>query len=169
LAIHLFVYLFPSTCSHCSCFGITYAVLIDHGCFLLTHVPLMKSAARVLVGENNDRPGDPVESVTLLSREHCTARLERVSPAMDAPLRNSRRTWISFCKSILLSRELDEAALPCQGTASPTTTNSSSGVFSAMVKDGKRQLRNRTTKSHPTWMQLCLVSSSATPLFWSTK
>jgi programmed cell death protein 4 len=62
---------------------------------------------------NNDRPGDPVveKAVSLLSREHCTARLERVwGPGDGRPVAELKVVLDQLLKEYLLSRELDEAA-----------------------------------------------------------
>jgi len=63
--------------------------------------------------QNNDRPGDPVveKAVTLLSREHCTARLERVwGPGDGRPVSELKEEMDQLLKEYVMSRELDEAA-----------------------------------------------------------
>jgi len=63
--------------------------------------------------QNNDRPGDEVieKAVSLLSREHCTARLERVwGPGDGRPVSELKSVLDQLLKEYLLSRELDEAA-----------------------------------------------------------
>lgn len=63
--------------------------------------------------QNNDRPGDEVieKAVSLLSREHCTARLERVwGPGDGRPVSELKAVLDQLLKEYLLSRELDEAA-----------------------------------------------------------
>ncbi len=64
--------------------------------------------------QNNNRPGDEVieKAVTLLSREHCTARLERVwGPGDGRPVVELKQEMDQLLQEYLLSRELDEAAL----------------------------------------------------------
>lgn len=66
-----------------------------------------------LSNQNNDRPGDEVieKAVSLLSREHCTARLERVwGPGDGRPVAELKTVLDQLLKEYLLSRELDEAA-----------------------------------------------------------
>lgn len=63
--------------------------------------------------QNNERPGDPVveKAVSLLSREHCTARLERVwGPGDGRPVAELKAVLDQLLKEYLMSRELDEAA-----------------------------------------------------------
>jgi len=63
--------------------------------------------------QNNERPGDPVvdKAVSLLSREHCTARLERVwGPGDGRPVAELKSVLDQLLKEYLMSRELDEAA-----------------------------------------------------------
>jgi len=62
---------------------------------------------------NNSRPGDPVveKSVSLLSREHCNARLEKVwGPGDGRPVAELKVEMDQLLQEYLLSRELDEAA-----------------------------------------------------------
>ena len=66
-----------------------------------------------LSNQNNNRPGDEVieKAVSLLSREHCTARLERVwGPGDGRPVAELKAVLDQLLKEYLLSRELDEAA-----------------------------------------------------------
>ena len=66
-----------------------------------------------LSNQNNERPGDEVieRAVSLLSREHCTARLERVwGPGDGRPVVELKQVLDQLLKEYLLSRELDEAA-----------------------------------------------------------
>ena len=66
-----------------------------------------------LSNRNNSHPGDPVveKAVGLLSREHCTARLERVwGPGDGRPVMELKDSMDQLLKEYLLSRELDEAA-----------------------------------------------------------
>jgi programmed cell death protein 4 len=63
--------------------------------------------------QNNSRPGDAVieKAVSLLSREHCTARLERVwGPGDGRPVAELKIEMDQLLQEYLLSRELDEAA-----------------------------------------------------------
>lgn len=63
--------------------------------------------------QNNERPGDPVveKAVSLLSREHCTARLEHVwGPGDGRPVAELKTVLDQLLKEYLMSRELDEAA-----------------------------------------------------------
>lgn len=63
--------------------------------------------------QNNSRPGDPVieKAVSLLSREHCTARLEKVwGPGDGRPVSELKVEMDQILQEYLLSRELDEAA-----------------------------------------------------------
>ena len=63
--------------------------------------------------QNNDRPGDIVveKSITLLNREHCNARLERVwGPGDGRPVEELKKDMDQLLQEYILSRELDEAA-----------------------------------------------------------
>jgi programmed cell death protein 4 len=63
--------------------------------------------------QNNSRPGDAVieKAVSLLSREHCTARLERIwGPGDGRPVAELKVEMDQILAEYLLSRELDEAA-----------------------------------------------------------
>jgi programmed cell death protein 4 len=63
--------------------------------------------------QNNSRPGDEVieKAISLLSREHCTARLERVwGPGDGRPVEELKKDMDALLKEYLLSRELDEGA-----------------------------------------------------------
>ena len=58
-------------------------------------------------------PGDPVveKAVSLLSREHCNARLEKVwGPGDGRPVAELKQEMDQLLQEYLLSRELDEAA-----------------------------------------------------------
>jgi len=62
---------------------------------------------------NNSHPGDEVteKAVSLLSREHCTARLEKVwGPGDGRPVSELKDVIDQLIEEYLLSRELDEAA-----------------------------------------------------------
>ncbi|CAB9502480.1 Programmed cell death protein 4 [Seminavis robusta] len=66
-----------------------------------------------LSDQNNSRPGDPVieKAVTLLSREHCNARLEKVwGPGDGRPVAELKQEMDQLLQEYLMSRELDEAA-----------------------------------------------------------
>jgi programmed cell death protein 4 len=66
-----------------------------------------------LSDQNNKRPGDLVieKAISLLSREHCTARLERVwGPGDGRPVSELKVEMDQMLQEYLLSRELDECA-----------------------------------------------------------
>lgn len=66
-----------------------------------------------LSDQNNTRPGDLVieKAISLLSREHCTARLERVwGPGDGRPVSELKVEMDQILQEYLLSRELDECA-----------------------------------------------------------
>jgi programmed cell death protein 4 len=66
-----------------------------------------------LSAQNNDHPGEVVleKAVGLLSREHCTARLEKVwGPGDGRPVAELKQVMDQLLQEYLLSRELDEAA-----------------------------------------------------------
>jgi len=92
--------------------------------------------------QNNDRPGDPVveKAVTLLSREHCNARLERVwGPGDGRPVEELKKDMDQLLQEYLLSRELDEAARCVKELDAPHFHHElvKRGVFAAMELDGK--------------------------------
>ena len=63
--------------------------------------------------QNNKRPGDLVveKAISLLSREHCTARLERVwGPGDGRPVSELKKEMDQMLQEYLMSRELDECA-----------------------------------------------------------
>jgi programmed cell death protein 4 len=83
------------------------------GCFLARAVVDEVLPPAYLSNQNNDRPGDPVieKAVSLLSREHCTARLERVwGPGDGRPVAELKMVLDQLLTEFLMSRELDEAA-----------------------------------------------------------
>ncbi|KAL3811103.1 hypothetical protein ACHAXA_009873 [Cyclostephanos tholiformis] len=83
------------------------------GSFLARAVIDEVLAPAFLSNRNNTHPGDPVveKAVGLLSREHCTARLERVwGPGDGRPVSELKEIMDQLLKEYLLSRELDEAA-----------------------------------------------------------
>jgi len=83
------------------------------GCFLARAVVDEVLAPAFLSNRNNSHPGDCVveKAVGLLSREHCTARLEKVwGPGDGRPVSELKETIDQLLKEYLMSRELDEAA-----------------------------------------------------------
>jgi programmed cell death protein 4 len=65
-----------------------------------------------LSDQNNKRPGDPVieKAISLLSREHCTARLERVwGPGDGRPVAELKVEMDQLLQEYLLSRELGKS------------------------------------------------------------
>ena len=83
------------------------------GCFLARAVVDEVLPPAYLSNQNNDRPGNPVieKAVSLLSREHCTARLERVwGPGDGRPVAELKTVLDQLLSEYLMSRELDEAA-----------------------------------------------------------
>jgi programmed cell death protein 4 len=105
-----------------------FNILLDTLDDLMTDVPEAKTMvanflARAVVDEvlppaflseqNNKRPGDEVveKAISLLSREHCTARLERVwGPGDGRPIEELKVEMDQMLQEYLLSRELDECA-----------------------------------------------------------
>lgn len=83
------------------------------GSFLARAVVDEVLAPAFLSNRNNTHPGDCVveKAVSLLSREHCTARLEKVwGPGDGRPVAELKEIMDQLLKEYLLSRELDEAA-----------------------------------------------------------
>jgi len=83
------------------------------GSFLARAVVDEVLAPAFLSNRNNTHPGDCVveKAVGLLSREHCTARLEKVwGPGDGRPVTELKEIMDQLLKEYLLSRELDEAA-----------------------------------------------------------
>lgn len=83
------------------------------GSFLARAVVDEVLAPAFLSNRNNTHPGDQVveKAVSLLSREHCTARLEKVwGPGDGRPVSELKDIMDQLLKEYLLSRELDEAA-----------------------------------------------------------
>jgi len=96
-----------------------------------------------LSDQNNNRPGDPVveKAVSLLSREHCTARLERVwGPGDGRPVEELKKDMDQLLQEYLLSRELDEAARCVKELEAPHFHHElvKRGVTVAMELDGKK-------------------------------
>jgi programmed cell death protein 4 len=92
--------------------------------------------------QNNQRPGDAVieKAITLLNREHCNARLERVwGPGDGRPVADLKVDMDQLLQEYLLSRELDEAARCVKELDAPHFHHElvKRGVFAAMEKDGK--------------------------------
>ena len=91
--------------------------------------------------QNNNRPGDYVigKAVTLLNREHCNARLERVwGPGDGRPVEELKKDMDQLLQEYLLSRELDEAARCVKELDAPHFHHElvKRGVFIAMEMDG---------------------------------
>lgn len=92
--------------------------------------------------QNNERPGDPVieKAVSLLTREHSTARLERIwGPGDGRPVEELKQDMDHLLKEYLLSRELDEAARCVKELDASHFHHElvKRGVFAAMEQDGK--------------------------------
>lgn len=90
---------------------------------------------------NNSHPGDEVieKAVSLLSREHCTARLEKVwGPGDGRPVAELKEVIDQLVEEYLLSRELDEAARCVREMNAPHFHHElvKRGVKIAMEKDG---------------------------------
>ena len=95
-----------------------------------------------LSDQNNNRPGDPVveKAVSLLSREHCNARLEKVwGPGDGRPVAELKNEMDQLLSEYLLSRELDEAARCVKELEAPHFHHElvKRGVKIAMELDGK--------------------------------
>jgi programmed cell death protein 4 len=92
--------------------------------------------------QNNSRPGDLVieKAVALLSREHCTARLERVwGPGDGRPVDELKVEMDQILQEYLMSRELDEAARCVKELDSSHYMHElvKRGIKIAMEQDGK--------------------------------
>jgi programmed cell death protein 4 len=103
--------------------------------------------------QNNSRPGDCVveKAVGLLSREHCTARLERVwGPGDGRPVEDLKNDMDQLLQEYLLGRELDEAARCVKELAAPHYHHElvKRGVFAAMELDGKKGVVETNTNSN---------------------
>jgi programmed cell death protein 4 len=103
--------------------------------------------------QNNNRPGDVVieKAVSLLSREHCTARLERVwGPGDGRPVEELKVDMDQLLQEYLLSRELDEAARCVKELEAPHFHHElvKRGVFSAMELDGKKAVGEADANSN---------------------
>lgn len=91
--------------------------------------------------QNNNRPGDPVieKAISLLSREHCNARLERVwGPGDGRPVEELKMDMDQLLQEYLLSRELDEAARCVEELNAPHFHHElvKRGVVAAMEMNG---------------------------------
>lgn len=78
--------------------------------------------------------------MSLLSREHCNARLERVwGPGDGRPVEELKKDMDQLLQEYLLSRELDEAARCVKELEAPHFHHElvKRGVFAAMELDGK--------------------------------
>lgn len=83
------------------------------GCFLARAIVDEVLPPAFVSTRNNSYPGDEVteKAVNLLSREHCTARLEKVwGPGDGRPVSELKNVIDQLVEEYLLSRELDEAA-----------------------------------------------------------
>mmetsp|Transcript_15648 Transcript_15648/g.22920 ORF Transcript_15648/g.22920 Transcript_15648/m.22920 type:complete len:440 (-) Transcript_15648:122-1441(-) len=94
-----------------------------------------------ITNRNNNHPGDEVteKAVTLLSREHCTARLEKVwGPGDGRPVAELKEVIDQLAEEYLLSRELDEAARCVREMNAPHFHHElvKRGVKLAMERDG---------------------------------
>mmetsp|Transcript_22458 Transcript_22458/g.48880 ORF Transcript_22458/g.48880 Transcript_22458/m.48880 type:complete len:456 (+) Transcript_22458:323-1690(+) len=112
------------------------------GSFLARAVVDEVLAPAFLSNRNNTHPGDCVveKAVSLLSREHCTARLEKVwGPGDGRPVSELKDIMDQLLKEYLLSRELDEAA-SCVRELKASHFNHElvkRGVKIAMEEDGR--------------------------------
>lgn len=83
------------------------------GCFLARAIVDEVLPPAFISNRNNKNPGDEVteKAITLLSREHCTARLEKIwGPGDGRPVSELKEVIDQLVEEYLLSRELDEAA-----------------------------------------------------------
>lgn len=83
------------------------------GCFLARAIVDEVIPPAFISNRNNSHPGDGVveRALSLLSREHCTARLEKVwGPGDGRPVSELKEVIDQLVEEYLLSRELDEAA-----------------------------------------------------------
>jgi programmed cell death protein 4 len=103
--------------------------------------------------QNNERPGNAVveKAVQLLSREHCTARLERVwGPGDGRPVAELKVEMDQLLQEYLWSRELDEAArcvkeLDCAHFHHELIKR---GAKAAMEQDGKQQQQQQGSSAN---------------------
>jgi len=83
------------------------------GCFCARAIVDEVIPPAFISNRNNTHPGDGVveRAKSLLSREHCTARLEKVwGPGDGRPVAELKEVIDQLVEEYLLSRELDEAA-----------------------------------------------------------
>jgi len=83
------------------------------GCFFARAIVDEVIPPAFISNRNNTHPGDEVveRAKSLLSREHCTARLEKVwGPGDGRPVSELKEVIDQLVEEYLLSRELDEAA-----------------------------------------------------------
>eukprot|EP00560_Eucampia_antarctica_P004142 CAMPEP_0197832762 /NCGR_PEP_ID=MMETSP1437-20131217/16075_1 /TAXON_ID=49252 ORGANISM="Eucampia antarctica, Strain CCMP1452" /NCGR_SAMPLE_ID=MMETSP1437 /ASSEMBLY_ACC=CAM_ASM_001096 /LENGTH=459 /DNA_ID=CAMNT_0043436335 /DNA_START=96 /DNA_END=1475 /DNA_ORIENTATION=- len=111
------------------------------GCFLARAIVDEVLTPAFVSTRNNTHPGDEVveKAVSLLSREHCTARLEKVwGPGDGRPVSELKVVIDQLLEEYLLSRELDEAARCVREMNAPHFHHElvKRGVKIAMEKDG---------------------------------
>lgn len=111
------------------------------GCFLARAIVDEVIPPAFISNRNNNYPGDEVteKTVTLLSREHCTARLEKIwGPGDGRPVTELKEVVDQLVEEYLLSRELDEAARCVREMDAPHFHHElvKRGVRIAMEKDG---------------------------------
>lgn len=111
------------------------------GCFLARAIVDEVLTPAFISNRNNSHPGDEVveKAVSLLSREHCTARLEKVwGPGDGRPVSDLKIVIDQLLEEYLLSRELDEAARCVREMNAPHFHHElvKRGVKIAMEKDG---------------------------------
>lgn len=111
------------------------------GCFLARAIVDEVLPPAFISNRNNNNPGDEVteKAVTLLSREHCTARLEKIwGPGDGRPVSALKDVIDQLIEEYLLSRELDEAARCIREMQAPHFHHElvKRGVKIAMEKDG---------------------------------
>lgn len=111
------------------------------GCFLARAIVDEVLPPAFISNRNNSHPGDEVteKAVSLLSREHCTARLEKVwGPGDGRPVAELKEVIDQLVEEYLLSRELDEAARCVREMNAPHFHHElvKRGVKIAMEKDG---------------------------------
>mmetsp|Transcript_25065 Transcript_25065/g.37479 ORF Transcript_25065/g.37479 Transcript_25065/m.37479 type:complete len:466 (+) Transcript_25065:343-1740(+) len=111
------------------------------GCFLARAIVDEVLPPAFISNRNNSHPGDEVieKAVSLLSREHCTARLEKIwGPGDGRPVAELKEVIDQLVEEYLLSRELDEAARCVREMNAPHFHHElvKRGVKLAMEKDG---------------------------------
>jgi len=111
------------------------------GCFLARAIVDEVIPPAFISNRNNSHPGDGVveRAVSLLSREHCTARLEKVwGPGDGRPVTELKEVIDQLIEEYLLSMELDEAARCVREMNAPHFHHElvKRGVKISMEKDG---------------------------------